>query len=334
MTNYHSICGAKHTSSEIQTFWIQCETCNSWYHVAKDCIGFDEKQANCPDFAWSCVACAPDIKSGEEIVTTARSSDHSLSLQKKIVCERELHKGSAELVANDITREVQHNQEGEKRRQPQISLLNHYHKADTGNLTNSDNEDHQDPALPSEQIQVTHVSNDGLKSHGCLEPQSRLHLSSDPAHKSLLPKKEKKQRALRQLESHNGHGSGSYWELPNGSTRKRRTSKNESEKNSDGPVQNLTESLKPPEQQSSCTSTPLLGKSEDQTTIIAQNFEVGDLVEVEPHSWPRVNNYGGIGTIQKAYIDEDGDRVYDVKYNAVRRREKGIMEEFIKSFSF
>lgn len=60
------ICGRKHSSSLLDTFWIQCETCHSWYHVAEKCIGFDEQQASRPDLVWNCSSCLPDTDAGSE----------------------------------------------------------------------------------------------------------------------------------------------------------------------------------------------------------------------------------------------------------------------------
>ena len=75
-------------------------------------------------------------------------------------------------------------------------------------------------------------------------------------------------------------------------------------------------------------------KADGETTIPAHFFAVADLVFVESHAWSYVNNSGGIGWIQKAYISDDGDRVYDVKYPALNRTEKMIMAEFISLYSF
>ena len=79
MTDYNSVCGTKHSSSHTKTFWIQCESCNSWYHVAKNCIGFDDKKANTPDFVWNCEACVPEIESEEEVDNSNNDNGHNES---------------------------------------------------------------------------------------------------------------------------------------------------------------------------------------------------------------------------------------------------------------
>lgn len=62
-------------------------------------------------------------------------------------------------------------------------------------------------------------------------------------------------------------------------------------------------------------------------------FGKGDLVFVEHHAWPGWNIEEGIGRVNKSYVDEDGDRFYDIKY-AIGRSVKGISAEFIRSHSF
>ena len=53
-------CGQKHTkkqgnSSDI--FWIQCDTCETWYRVAKGCVGMTYKEATELTGEWSCPTC-------------------------------------------------------------------------------------------------------------------------------------------------------------------------------------------------------------------------------------------------------------------------------------
>lgn len=70
------------------------------------------------------------------------------------------------------------------------------------------------------------------------------------------------------------------------------------------------------------------------TTGDQREFKKGDMVIVENHAWAYVNNQGGIGLVMKVDFDEDGDRIYDVKYPALQTTERGILAKFIKSYSF
>jgi hypothetical protein len=50
------ICGESH-DHRFKKFWLQCESCKSWYDVAQKCIGFDRDKAE--NIAWHCEACVP-----------------------------------------------------------------------------------------------------------------------------------------------------------------------------------------------------------------------------------------------------------------------------------
>ena len=50
------ICGELH-DDRFKKFWLQCESCKSWYDVAQKCIGFDRNKAE--NIVWHCEACVP-----------------------------------------------------------------------------------------------------------------------------------------------------------------------------------------------------------------------------------------------------------------------------------
>jgi hypothetical protein len=50
------ICGESH-DDRFKKFWLQCESCKSWYEVAQKCIGFDVHKAE--NIVWHCEACIP-----------------------------------------------------------------------------------------------------------------------------------------------------------------------------------------------------------------------------------------------------------------------------------
>jgi hypothetical protein len=62
-------------------------------------------------------------------------------------------------------------------------------------------------------------------------------------------------------------------------------------------------------------------------------YVVNDMVYVEEHSWARVNNPEGIANVVKAYIDDDGDQVYDVRY-VVGGRANGVLPEYLTRYFF
>lgn len=51
---YGCVCGKLH--SKIPVFWIQCETCRTWYNVSADCVGFSEAAAKYV-VNWTCWGC-------------------------------------------------------------------------------------------------------------------------------------------------------------------------------------------------------------------------------------------------------------------------------------
>ena len=85
--------------------------------------------------------------------------------------------------------------------------------------------------------------------------------------------------------------------------------------------------------------SPSLPLSEEKASSRAnlrsnhETFKIGDLVSVEPHSWPGMNSQGGIGYVVSIGEDEDGDPCYSVKY-AIGGTDKGVEPEFISPHSF
>lgn len=51
------VCGVVH-ESPTPVFWIQCDTCRSWYNVAPSCVGFSDLEGQRLP-SWHCGACAP-----------------------------------------------------------------------------------------------------------------------------------------------------------------------------------------------------------------------------------------------------------------------------------
>ena len=65
----------------------------------------------------------------------------------------------------------------------------------------------------------------------------------------------------------------------------------------------------------------------------ALKFQKGEHVFVKEHAWPGVNNPEGVATVLAAYLGEDGNPLYDVKY-VVGGKSKGIMQEYISLHRF
>ncbi len=54
-----SVCGRTHPHP-ITVFWLQCETCDAWYNVAEECVGFNQAGAEKLD-DWHCWSCSPPV---------------------------------------------------------------------------------------------------------------------------------------------------------------------------------------------------------------------------------------------------------------------------------
>lgn len=70
-----------------------------------------------------------------------------------------------------------------------------------------------------------------------------------------------------------------------------------------------------------------------QSEHAADIFVQGDLVYVDEHAWPGVNNPEGIAKVLIAYVDDDGDLVYDICY-IVGGKKKGVLPEYLHRHVF
>jgi len=55
------VCEITH-SRTIEQFWLECQSCGCFWHVAKDCVGFNEERAKALDFTWTCWHCNPPVE--------------------------------------------------------------------------------------------------------------------------------------------------------------------------------------------------------------------------------------------------------------------------------
>lgn len=320
--------------------------------MAETCIGFDDQQANRPDFEWNCAACVPDTESDEEIVVLSNNdtSGHTRILQpdnakhdssqQRNRCVDELHKQSAKpeestVFANDTTRETYSVNSSEPQPHPDLaSKPTSEPMLSKGRIENK-------PATTLALRQLKSHNRDGLSYWENLKAEQ---LPNNPGH--CLRKREvmtnqrdqirvdggggKDQTVLSKNKKRDVRSNKVEGKLKDGEKDKRQTlSKRARSRSVKERVDPEIEGDDP-----SVTSTMVSGKSDGEPTTPTRKFEVGDLVYVESHAWSYVNNSGGIGFIQKAHIDDDGDRVYDVKYPALDRTERRIEAEFISPYCF
>ena len=65
------VCGTIH-GGQFVVFWIQCDSCNAWYNVARKCVGFSEEEA-VQQGKWCCWACSPPEDDSENEEATVRA---------------------------------------------------------------------------------------------------------------------------------------------------------------------------------------------------------------------------------------------------------------------
>lgn len=71
----------------------------------------------------------------------------------------------------------------------------------------------------------------------------------------------------------------------------------------------------------------------DESERIVEVFVEGDFVYVDEHAWSGVNNPEGVAKILKAYSDDEGDTVYDIRY-VVGHKSKGVLPEYLRRHEF
>jgi hypothetical protein len=73
--------------------------------------------------------------------------------------------------------------------------------------------------------------------------------------------------------------------------------------------------------------------SQDHSDRTGDVFVMGDFVYINEHAWSGVNNPEGVAKVLKAYIDDEGDQVYDIRY-VVGGLRKGVLPEYLRSHNF
>lgn len=71
----------------------------------------------------------------------------------------------------------------------------------------------------------------------------------------------------------------------------------------------------------------------DESERIVEVFVEGDFVYVDEHAWSGVNNPEGVAKILKAFTDDEGDTVYDIRY-VVGHKSKGVLPEYLRRHEF
>jgi hypothetical protein len=334
------ICGEIHSSQDRrgdEMFWIQCEQCKSWYDVAEKCVGFTEVEA-ATICKWICEGCVPIDSNDEEDLS------------------------AAERTAGGTAFQGQTSQNGQSPAELGISMVETYMGSRLESEPTSVEESGQTHAraephakkLSSPSEEEAPIAFNSLAAAAKASPSivKKLPLSNPSRRASdayLLPTKELIQQADGTFAKPLGPAPRDLvwdeirglWAPPLTNTKgAKRVDARKQSLSGKVAQERFKKRSKRQESQAEKRFHFTRGrgnrKKDDESGHIRNKdgFKEGDLVDVKPHAWPGVNNNGGIGYIVAMTVDEDGDRLYDVKYVAANFKEKEILEQFINLHCF
>jgi hypothetical protein len=105
------VCGKIHGGT-FKVFWIQCDECDSWFNVARRCVGFTEAQAEQME-RWTCRACSTsddesddgeEQQEGRSVTNDSDGDNSSIHASPEVVRSKRRRTVSAPKI--DPTREV------------------------------------------------------------------------------------------------------------------------------------------------------------------------------------------------------------------------------------
>jgi hypothetical protein len=330
------VCGEIHSSemfNDVKMFWIQCESCNAWYDVAEQCIGFTEAEAESKD--WKCEACVPyesEEERGEWTENDRKSPGEDVSAFYIVKDKESTVNRSRTLVAPPIPK----NESPKQTRGSTSELLNV-----ATSLTEMGNEDPPNSETKEDKGsggKYKNAEKETRHSGQCLNQRwETFQRWEGPCVKPVGNSQRNKCRGNERgnesptKQSFNRKNDEIYLtskerhkeaENPKPSERSRLLNQNASS-------EKMTEACTP---QQAGKRTKLENSEPSQSTNTMHTFEKGELVMLEKHSWPGVDNEEGVGRIVGIKVDEDGDKRYDVKYVCAGSTAREVYEEYIKPY--
>jgi len=327
------VCGTIH-GLEIPVFWIQCESCQSWYNVSADCVGFTVQEAeNLP--SWTCWGCPSPESSYEEMDISGNQSpsqekyadiphlgrlEHAWNGSDAVVPTFELtaaeknHPALASPVAADgsiqskkpPTQPEDETYTAPVEKPPSGLEWDSTHGVwiSTGNATN---------AKPPPKVVGKSVREDESTTEKRRPSSSVDQIAAGAG--CVVPKKPPKQRRdgtfVAPRPDHTCRGM--KWDSVRGVWTARI---------GDSLPQKRKAKAESPAPEESPPSEPSVRGS-------AQPILVGNFVRIRQHAWPGVNNEAGVAKVLKSYRDEDGGLLYDVKYVVGGRTAKRVKATFV-----
>jgi hypothetical protein len=365
------VCGFVHPK-KVPVYWIQCGACMTWYNVSKACVGFDCHHAKSLE-QWECWACKdPDESTDEateqectkETILT-RNAQHQLQTIEQSNAPSDGNslleeQQSIEVGSHDRLQPPASASEATEDFMSTLMGTTNQHTRGRHSSRGVYVPDSEQELVSGAPVVVENINQQmqGASrnvSNGKYIPPDRW--TEDGC---ILPKSKPKQRPDGTFVRVVGPGiAGFRWDEIRGvyqPVEKRTTAmgappheKSTAGKHGgdDGCRSQRSQSssrLRPRRRvsaESASTSSPGNHNPEEgidttnnnSTLDIVQVLNEGDHVLIKEHAWPGVDNPEGIAVVLKSYIDEDGDRLYDVKY-VVGRKKIGILAEFVSRHVF
>jgi hypothetical protein len=286
------VCGVIH-NEKVAVFWIQCDTCQSWYNVSEECAGLDANDAEKVErwICWGCPVSDGDNCSITNTSVTPQSEVADLSTAQDPSCD-----------ADDSSRV----DETAKRLTGDVCMLPKLKPREKEDGTYAKHSSRDDETAKR------------LTGDGCMRPKSKTRKKGDGTY--AKPR---------------GQGPvGFYWhkELglwsPKGPKHKPSPSKlqedNRASSNEGGSISKESSTNRGDSRSEEATG---------ENTQPPVAFTRGEMVFIKEHGWSGVSNACGVAKVLKAYVDDDGDLVYDVKY-IVGDTAKGVLAEYVSFHTF
>lgn len=353
------VCGEIHKKTT-KVFWIQCDDCDSWFDVAEKCVGFTEDEAE--DIGrWICWACGSD---GEESDPAAgecmtppigmHDAHDVLEEAAKPASSTSARKPSSKAGSVASSQGSEQNFASKKPSKAKISKSTEHGTAPgsiasagdrstapqkSGSLASKKSGSKKKPKVykdgrPSWKDRQLMKTNEGnllsnaqpvlLRDGTYRKPTGRVPKGFQwDKHRGLWAPRRKPGTSSQAVTS-----DEKIPEKKNQEVHSLRIQEHVKTDNGRKAKSNDVAACKPVAKKPSSSEESISG-----TGDVHMTFKEGDLVYVEHHAWPGWNCEGGIGRIGKSYLNDDGDRLYDIKY-VVGRSERGILAEFVYSYSF
>jgi hypothetical protein len=312
------VCGVIH-DEKVAVFWIQCDTCQSWYNVSEECAGLGANDAEKVErwICWGCPVSDGDNCSITNTSVSPQSEAADLPMAKDPSCNADDSSRDDETVqglAGDGC--IRPKSKPREKSRDDLSRDDETVQRLAGDgcirpKSKPREKSRDDMSRDDETVQR-------LAGDGCMRPKSRPREKEDGTY--ARPR---------------GPGPvGFYWhkELglwsPEGPKREQSPRKLQTQQRA---TSNVGISASKDISNNSGDSQSEEAAEKDTQPQVA--FTRGSLVFIEEHGWAGVSNASGVAKVLKSRVDDDDGLLYDVKY-IIGRTAKGVLAEYVSRNKF